>query len=82
MAFTVKAIPNPFESEYVLMVQGGNQTSVQVVVYDMLGKQVEQFSVKAIELENHSLGTNYRSGIYNVLISQGDNQQVVRMIKK
>ncbi|OYU83243.1 MAG: hypothetical protein CFE24_12255 [Flavobacterium sp. BFFFF2] len=81
-ALSIKAIPNPFETEYVLMVQGGNQTPVQVAVYDMLGKQVEQFSVEANELENRSLGTNYSSGIYNVMISQGDEQQVVRIIKK
>ncbi|OYU83494.1 MAG: hypothetical protein CFE24_11110 [Flavobacterium sp. BFFFF2] len=80
--FTVKAIPNPFETEYVLMAQGGNQTPVQVTVYDMLGKQVEQFSVEASDLENRSLGTNYTSGIYNVMISQGDDQQVVRIVKK
>ncbi|OYU83033.1 MAG: hypothetical protein CFE24_13140 [Flavobacterium sp. BFFFF2] len=82
VSLTVKAVPNPFETEYVLMAQGGNQTPIQVAVYDMLGKQVEQFSVEASELENRSLGTNYSSGIYNVMISQGDDQQVVRIIKK
>ncbi|OYU83949.1 MAG: hypothetical protein CFE24_08790 [Flavobacterium sp. BFFFF2] len=82
VALSIKAIPNPFESEYVLMAQGGNQTPVQVSVYDMLGKQVEQFSAETHELENRSLGTNYASGIYNVMISQGDDQQVVRIIKK
>jgi hypothetical protein len=82
VALSIKAVPNPFETEYVLLAQGGNQSPVQVSVYDMLGKQVEQFSVEANELENRSLGTNYTSGIYNVMISQGDNQQVVRIIKK
>jgi sugar lactone lactonase YvrE len=81
-ALTIKAVPNPYETEYVLMAQGGNQTPIQVSVYDMLGKQVEQFTVEANELENRSLGTNYTSGIYNVMISQGDDQQVVRIIKK
>ena len=82
VSLNVKAVPNPFETEYVLMAQGGNQNPVQVAVYDMLGKQVEQFSVEANELENHSLGSNYTSGIYNVMISQGDEQQVVRIVKK
>ncbi|OYU83200.1 MAG: hypothetical protein CFE24_12525 [Flavobacterium sp. BFFFF2] len=82
MALTVKAVPNPFETEYVLMAQVGNQTPVQVAVYDMLGKLVEQFSVESNELENHPLGNGYTSGIYNVMISQGDDQQVVRIIKK
>jgi hypothetical protein len=79
---SIKAVPNPFETAFVLMAQGGNQTPFQVAVYDMLGKQVEQFSVEANELENRPLGTNYTSGIYNVMISEGDNQQVVRIIKK
>lgn len=81
-ALTIKAVPNPFESEYVLMAQGGNELPVQVSVYDMLGKQVEQFSVEANELENRSLGSNLTSGIYNVMIAQGDEQQVVRIVKK
>ena len=81
-ALSVKAVPNPYETEFVLMTQGGNQNPIQVTVYDMLGKQVDQFSVEANELENRSLGNGYTSGIYNVVIAQGDDQQVVRLIKK
>jgi DNA polymerase sigma len=81
-SFTVLAMPNPFTTNFVLMPKGGNQSSILVTVYDMLGKQIEQFNVEPTELENRSIGINYSSGIYNVTIAQGDEQRVVRIIKK
>jgi hypothetical protein len=79
---TIKAIPNPFETDFVLMAQGGNQLPFQVSVYNMLGQQMDQFTTATNALENQSFGSDYTSGIYNVIILQGENQQMVRMIKK
>jgi len=79
---TIKAIPNPIDSEYVLTANANNQSDVLVTVYDMLGKQVEQFKAKANELENRPLGASYTSGVYNVVVLQGDEQQTIRIVKK
>jgi hypothetical protein len=79
---SIKAIPNPIETEFVLTSNSNNQNDVLVTVFDMLGKQVEQFKAKANELENRPLGSSYTSGVYNVVVSQGDDQQTVRIVKK
>jgi CRISPR-associated endonuclease Csn1 len=39
-------------------------------------------SLKANDIENISLGQNYSSGVYNVIVSQGMNNKTVRLIKK
>ncbi|OYU82799.1 MAG: hypothetical protein CFE24_14145 [Flavobacterium sp. BFFFF2] len=79
---SIKAVPNPIETEFVLTSTSNNQNDVLVTVFDMLGKQVEQFKAKANELENRPLGLSYTSGVYNVVVLQGDEQQTVRIVKK
>ena len=48
----------------------------------MLGKQIENKLIKAIEIENIALGQNYVSGVYNVIVSQGMNTKTVRLVKQ
>ncbi len=80
--YAVSAYPNPFENNFSVSIEGATKANVTINVYDMLGRQVENREVKAEELENISLGANYSSGIYNVMITQGEITKVVRMIKK
>jgi hypothetical protein len=80
--YAVTAYPNPFENNFSVSIEGTSNSNITINVYDMLGRQVENREVKAEELENISLGTNYTNGIYNVMITQGEITKVVRMIKK
>ena len=40
--------------------------AVQVQVYDMLGKRIEDFNVEAIQMNDFKIGQNYPSGFYNL----------------
>jgi hypothetical protein len=80
--YAVTAYPNPFENNFSVSIEGASNSNITINVYDMLGRQVENREVKAEELENIYLGTNYTNGIYNVMITQGEITKVVRMIKK
>jgi len=80
--YAVAAYPNPFENNFSVSIEGATNAKVNINVYDMLGRQVENREVRSEELDTISLGTNYTSGIYNVMITQGEFTKVVRMIKK
>jgi hypothetical protein len=48
----------------------------------MMGKLVETHQVNPMEVANLQIGNNFAAGIYNVIVSQGDNSKAVRLIKK
>jgi hypothetical protein len=79
--FSLVAYPNPSNSAFKLQVNGSNNETVSVLVFDMMGRQIENKVVNATDIENISLGQNYSTGIYNVIVSQGMNTKTVRLVK-
>ena len=80
--FVVVAYPNPYAENFMLNVTTSAESTIQVRVYDMLGKQVENRNVDASEIANLQVGNSYPSGVYNVIVSQGENSQTLRVIKR
>jgi hypothetical protein len=79
--FSLVAYPNPSNGAFNLQVNGSNNETISVLVFDMTGRQIENKVVKSNEIENISLGQNYSTGIYNVIVSQGMNTKTVRLVK-
>jgi hypothetical protein len=80
--FKAVGAPNPFETNFTLNVITTSDEKVQVVVYDMIGKQLESKEVNAADANTLKVGTNYPSGVYNVVVSQGVNVKSLRMIRR
>ncbi|WP_281321933.1 YDG domain-containing protein [Flavobacterium aestivum] len=78
--FTVRAFPNPSDNQFTLVLEGGSNEKVEVLVYDMLARRV-----KRIE-KNSGLpivfGEEFTSGEYLVLVRQGANAKSLNLIKK
>ncbi len=81
-AFKAVGYPNPFETNFTLNVTTTSDAKVQVVVYDMIGKQLESKEVNAADANTLEVGANYPSGVYNIIVSQGENVKSLRMIKR
>ena len=82
IAFNATAYPNPFAENFKLDVKTSSEEALQVKVYDMLGKLVDNQIIDATQVEAFEIGENYPSGVYNVIVSQGDNLKTVRVIKR
>ncbi len=83
-AFAVTAYPNPFSQEFSLSVDTASQSVISVKIYDMLGRLVEdkKYEAKA-KRDEMTLGSGITgSGIYNVIVSQGDQVETLRMVKR
>ncbi|WP_225318069.1 InlB B-repeat-containing protein [Flavobacterium luteum] len=80
--FNVKAFPNPFASHFSLDIESSSDDLVQLKVYDMIGRQLEVRKATVTELSTKEIGANYPSGVYNVVVSQGDNVKSLRIIKR
>jgi autotransporter-associated beta strand protein len=80
--FEVKTYPNPFAATFKLDINTSSEALVSVKVYDMIGKLVESHEINATELGTQELGNRYSSGVYNVIVSQGENVETLRVIKR
>lgn len=80
--FKVVAYPNPFENDFVIDVASANQELLQIKVYDMLGKLVEQKVISPSKIATHKMGQKYASGIYNVIVSQDDIIKSFKILKE
>ncbi|SHF99672.1 Por secretion system C-terminal sorting domain-containing protein [Flavobacterium fluvii] len=82
VAFNVIAFPNPFDSTFQLNSTTTSPDKIEMKVYDMTGKLVEVRKFEAAEITNQKTGSNYPPGIYNIVITQGKNTKILRLIKK
>jgi hypothetical protein len=80
--FAAVAYPNPFASTFAIKVQTSSQEVVQLKVYDMIGRLVEQRESKADSMETVQLGDRYPSGVYNVVVTQGSVIETLRVVKR
>jgi hypothetical protein len=78
--FDAIAYPNPFANAFEVKVTTASSSPVQVNVYDMTGRLIETRQAKPDS--GMSLGGNYASGVYNVIVNQGDEVTTLRVIKR
>ncbi len=80
--FKAIAYPNPFVSSFLLDVKTSSESKIQIRVYDMLGRILEDKTVENKDVSFLEIGTDYPSGVYNVIVTQDDNYNTLRVIKK
>ena len=81
-AFGVKAYPNPYDSNFQLDFTTTSESQIQIRVYDMIGKLIETRQFSTSEMNNQELGSSYPSGVYNVIVTQGEEMKTLRVIKR
>jgi hypothetical protein len=80
--FAAVAYPNPFATAFAINVQTDSQQVIQLKVYDMIGRLVEQRETTANDKEAIAFGELYPSGVYSVIVTQGDITEILRVIKR
>jgi len=80
--FNAVAYPNPFANGFNLDIATSISDNVNVKVYDMLGKLIDVREVSATDLKEQELGNSYSAGVYNIIVTQGENLKTVRVIKR
>ncbi len=80
--YSLNSFPNPFSEKFGISLQTQSNERINVLVYDVLGKLLDKKQVLASELEQLSLGINYSSGVYLLVVSQGAHIKKLHIIKK
>jgi hypothetical protein len=80
--FNLIAYPNPSNNVFNFKIKGSNDETFSFIVFDMMGRQIENKVINAIDVKNITLGQNYSSGVYNVIVAQGGNTKSIRLVKE
>jgi hypothetical protein len=80
--FGVVAYPNPFSESFTLNVSTSSKERIQIFVYDMIGKMVGQLEVSPTDKTTIEIGDHFSSGVYNVIVNQGENAKTIRLVKR
>jgi hypothetical protein len=80
--FDVKAYPNPFTGSFKIGLNTSIDYPVEMKVYDMLGRAIESRTSNVSEMVDRDFGDNYPSGVYNIIVTQGDHTETLRVIKR
>ena len=80
--FVAVAYPNPFADNFVIDVKTSSSAMIDIKVYDMIGRLIEQRFVKVNELENAPMGNHYPTGVYNIVVTQGEEVKTLRVVKR
>jgi hypothetical protein len=80
--FSVKAYPNPYTETFNLSLTTSSEDKVSVVVYDMTGRLIERREERPSDMVEQQIGNRYPSGVYNIVVTQGEEVKTLRVIKK
>ncbi len=80
--FTATVFPNPYSDQFSLLVNTDSDERIAYRVYDMLGKLLDARTIQAIDFISEDFGTNYPAGVYNIVVSQGEEVKTLRLIKR
>jgi hypothetical protein len=59
-----------------------SEDKISVVVYDMTGRLIERREVRPSDMVEQQIGDRYPSGVYNIVVTQGNNVKTVRVVKR
>ncbi|NMH28170.1 MopE-related protein [Flavobacterium silvaticum] len=80
--FAAVAYPSPFATEFSIKMESAATEKVQVRIFDMTGKLLQDASYEPSELELQQFGSSYPAGVYNVIISQKADVKTLRIVKR
>ena len=79
--YNVILYPNPSVSTFSLNLVSDSDADVEISVFDLQGRNIENKIISKDNLNSITLGANLPSGIYNVIVKQGENIKSQRLIK-
>jgi hypothetical protein len=78
--FDAVAYPNPFAEYFNIDVTTSATEVINIRIYDMTGRLLENRDNKAgNEIQ---IGNSFPSGVYNVIVTQGDESKTLRVVKR
>ena len=82
LPFDVVAYPNPYNEDFRLNLTTSSESEVTILLYDMTGKLLDKTTARPTDVATIPIGKHYPSGVYNLILTQGDQLKTIRVIKR
>ncbi|OYU85436.1 MAG: hypothetical protein CFE24_01755 [Flavobacterium sp. BFFFF2] len=82
IVFDARVFPNPFESNFGISIDTSRDQMIAIRAFDMLGKELQAIEVAPQDLHTITLGEQYPTGVYQLIVTQGNDSKVLRVIKR
>ena len=79
---SLKAYPNPFANSFKLSFVSISSEDINLNAYDVTGRLIETRTINYSEVNNQEFGNDYQSGMYILVLKQGEISKSFRVIKK
>ena len=79
---SLKSYPNPFSTTFRLSFESTSTDEVSINSYDLTGRLMESHKMNYNEVNNQEFGSNYQSGMYIIVLKQGEISKSFRVIKR
>lgn len=79
--FKVEVYPNPSANDFKLNIESKSNEPVTIRIIDMRGKEINVIQNNKTKLNSLQIGARLIAGTYFVEISQGNNKQMVKLVK-
>lgn len=80
--FKAIAYPNPFTTSFAIHATTSNTSNITLAVYDITGRLLEAKEMNINDMANFQFGDRYPTGVYNLIIIQGEEKKTMRVIKQ
>jgi hypothetical protein len=78
--FMIGVYPNPFSDKFRLRISSEETQNLTVKIFDLLGQVIEEKDDVPYNAELY-IGNDLSKGVYLLEVTQGDNTQVIRIVK-
>ncbi|MFE3849446.1 LamG-like jellyroll fold domain-containing protein [Flavobacterium sp. LB3P45] len=78
--FNVIAYPNPTRHNFTLVVEGGSNEKIEVMLYNILGRTLKH--IEKNDRQDIIFGEELPTGAYIVILKQGENQKTIKLLKQ
>ena len=79
---SLKSYPNPFTTSFKLSFESTSTEEVSLNAYDLTGRVMDSHKLNYNDVNNQEFGNNYQSGMYIIVLKQGEMSKSFRVIKK
>ncbi|MEI8136141.1 MAG: autotransporter-associated beta strand repeat-containing protein [Bacteroidota bacterium] len=80
--FDAMVYPNPCNEMFAInLVRYNVHEQISIRVFDATGKLIEKYTLAPSEVSTINIGTQYTSGIYNIVISQANKTKAIKVVK-
>lgn len=81
-AFRPVSFPNPYTDSFAIDLTTDRTDPLEIRIYDMMGLLRESTKATPSDLQSLQLGKGFTSGVYNVVVIQGDTTKSLQVIKR